>query len=148
MCASTTRTPNATPTTTHHNPPQPTTTHHNPPQQHDHNTTQRQRQRQRVTEKDDREKRQRQREKRSRMRRRQDKRRGKIHFQCGCAWPFFVDGVLFLVNPVCARDLCLLNSVKYDSSLISHFSSWPVNIFLNFCELCILCSNSFQFFIF
>ena len=35
--------------------------------------------------------------------RRPDKRREKIHFQCGGAWPFFVDGVLFLVNPVCAR---------------------------------------------
>ena len=68
----------------------------------------------------DRERRQkkRDREKRRRKRRRQDKRREKIHFQCGGAWPFFIVGVLFLVNPVCERDLCLLNS-----------TSWPVNIF-------------------
>ena len=93
------------------------------------------------TEKEDREKKQR---KRRRKRIRPDKRREKIHFQCGGAWPFFVDGVLFLVNPVCARDLCLLSSVKYDSSLISFSASWPVNSFFNFCELIILCSYSFQ----
>ena len=80
-------------------------THHNSPQQHDRNNTRRQRH---ATEE-----------------------RGEtIHFQCGGAWPFFVDGVLFLVNPVCARDLCLLNSVKYDSSLISFSASWQVNNFL------------------
>ena len=37
--------------------------------------------------------------------------------------------MLFLVNPVCARDLCLLNRVKYDSSLISLSASWQVNSF-------------------
>ena len=61
-------------------------------------------------------------EKRGRKRRRQDKRqeqreerrvkREKIHFQYGGAWPFFVDAVICLVNPVCARDLSLLNSVQ------------------------------------
>ena len=85
-------------------------THHTP-----HNTTRRQRQR----------------KKRRRKRRRQHKRREKIHFKCGGAWPFFVDGVLFLVNPVCARDLCLLNSVKYDLFLISFSASWPVHSFFN-----------------
>ena len=83
-----------------------------------------------------------------RKRRRQHKRREKIHFKCGGAWPFFVDGVLFLVNPVCARDLCLLNSVKYDLFLISFSASWPVHSFFQFCELFILCSCSFQFFFF
>ena len=78
---------------------------------------QRQRQRQRETEKEDRDN-----GEEGRMRRTQDNRREKIHFQCGGAWPFFIDGVLFLVNPVCARDFSLLNSVKYDCSLIS-FSS-------------------------
>ena len=36
-----------------------------------------------------------------------EERREKIHFQCGGTLPFFVDGVLFLVNPVCTRDLSL-----------------------------------------
>ena len=63
-----------------------------------------------------------QREKRGRKRTRQDKRqeqrekrrvkREKIHFQYAGAWPFFVDAVICLVNPVCARDLSLLNSVQ------------------------------------
>ena len=43
------------------------------------------------------------------------------------AWPFFIDGVLFLV---CARDFSLLNSVKYDCSLISFSAFWPVNSYL------------------
>ena len=51
------------------------------------------------------------------------KRRETIPFQCGGAWPFFVDGVLF-------RCFSLLNSVKYDCSLISFSASWPVNSFL------------------
>ena len=38
--------------------------------------------------------------------------------------------MLFLVHPVCARDLSLLNSVKYDCSLISFSASWPVKSFL------------------
>ena len=59
-----------------------------------------------------------------------EERRETILFQCDGAWPFFfVNGVHFLVNPVCARDLCLLNSVKYDSSLISFSASWQVNSF-------------------
>ena len=100
--------PHTTPHTHTHREHTHTHTHHTTRQQHDYNTTRRQRQR------EDRERRQRQREKRRRKRRRQDKRREKIHFQCGGAWPFLVDGV-FLVNPVCARFLSLLNSVKYDS---------------------------------
>ena len=42
---------------------------------------------------------------------------------CGCSD--------FLVNSVCARDLSLLNSVKYDSSLISFSAPWQVKSFLN-----------------
>ena len=87
-----------TPYTTH------TTTHHN-------NTT--------TTPNGDRDRERRQKtEKRRRMRRRQDKRREKIHFQCGGAGPFLVDGMLCLVNSGCARVFGLLNSVKYDCSLI------------------------------
>ena len=44
-----------------------------------------------------------------------EERREKIHFQCGGAWPFLVGVVIYLVNPVCARDLSLPYSVKYDS---------------------------------
>ena len=40
------------------------------------------------------------------------KKREKIHFQYGGAWPFFVGAVICLVNPVCARDLSFLNSVQ------------------------------------
>ena len=56
--------------------------------------------------------------------------REKIHFQCGGAWPFFYWCSDFPVNSVCARDLSLLNSVKYDSSVISFSVPWPVNSFL------------------
>ena len=37
----------------------------------------------------------------------------------GGAWPFLVGGVICLVNSVNERDLSLLNSVKYDSYLIT-----------------------------
>ena len=50
-------------------------------------------------------------------------------FQCGVAWPFFVDVVLCLVHPVNDRVFSLLSRVKYDCSLISFSASWPVNIF-------------------
>ena len=52
-----------------------------------------------------------------------------IHFQCGGAWPFLVDGVLCLVHPVSDRVFKLLNRVKYDSSLISFSAPWHVNSF-------------------
>ena len=89
-------------------------------------------------------------EKRRRKRRRQDKRRKKIHFQCGGAWPVFVEVVLFLVNSVCARDLSLLNTVKNDCSVIS-FSAYLGRSTLFFlkkkiCELFNLCSYSFLFY--
>ena len=90
-------------------------THHTP-QQHDHHTTRRQTQRGTETVREDRE---------------EDKtteeRREKINFQCGGAWPFFVDEALLLVHSVCARDLSLSDSVKHDSSLISFSASWKVN---------------------
>ena len=37
----------------------------------------------------------------------------------GGAWPFLVGGLICLVNSVNERDLSLLNSVKYDSYLIT-----------------------------
>ena len=111
--------------TTAHTTTQDTTQHDTPKhttatrqQQHTETETCRDRERERETEKEDRED------------KTTEERREPIHFQCGGAWPFFVDGVLFLVNPVCARDVCLLNSVKYDSSLISFSASWQVNSFL------------------
>ena len=72
---------------------------------------------------------------------RQDKRREKIHFQCGGARPFFVDVVLCLVHPVNARFLSLVNSVKYDSSLISFQCPLAGQQFLIICELIFLCGR-------
>ena len=51
----------------------------------------------------------------------------------------------FLVNSVCARDFSLVNSVKYDSSLISFGAPWQVK---HICELFVLCSYILQFFFF
>ena len=79
---------NTTEHTTPHTAQTTQTTHHT---HHAHTETERQTEKER-----DRERRQ----------RRQDSRREKretIHFQCVGAWPFFVDGVLFLVHLVCAR---------------------------------------------
>ena len=83
-------------------------------------------------------------EKKTRQEQREERRvkREKIHFQCGGAWPFSVDGVLGLVHPVNARFLSLLNSVKYDSSLISFSAPWQVN---NFFYLRIIYSMQLQF---
>ena len=94
----------------------------------------------------DRERRQRkktEREKRRRMGRRQDKRREKIHFQCG--GPFSVDGMLYLVNSRCDPVFCLLSSVKYDCSLILSVPLGRSTVFFIICELIILCSYSFFF---
>ena len=71
-----------------------------------HNNTRRQRQRQTETEKEDRDRERREdgrgetrQEKIRQKKTRQDKRREKIHFQCGGAWPFFVDVVIFWLIP-------------------------------------------------
>ena len=126
--------------TTHLNTTQHNTTQHNTTQQHDHNTTRRQRQRQTETDRD-RERRQGQREKRRRKRRDktreektkedktgQEKREDSFSvWWCMAVFCWCSD---FLVNPICARDLCLLNSVKYDSSLISFSAPWQVISFL------------------
>ena len=61
---------------------------------------------------------------------------------------FSIDEVFCLVKPVNAPFLSLLNSVEYDSSLISFSAPWQVNSFFNICELFILRSYSFHFFIF
>ena len=118
---------------TQHNTTWHTTTHHNTLQQkntthHTETETERDRdRRQRETEKEDRN-RERRGDEREEDKTREE-RREKIHFQCGGAWPFSVDGVLCLVKPVNARVLSLLNSVKYDSSLISFSAPWQVNFF-------------------
>ena len=92
-------------------------------------------------------------DKRREDKRRQDKTRQEKR-------PFFVGAVICLVNPVCARDFSLQNSVKYDSSLISFSAPWPVNsfllsvnlffyavtVFIFFCFFFCLCSYSFKFF--
>ena len=90
-----------------------------PQRQTQHNTTTRpQHHTETETETDrDRERRKGQREEKTEEER-QDKRR--FILQCGSD---------FLVSPVCARDLSLLNSVKYDSSLISFSAPWQVNSF-------------------
>ena len=66
-----------------------------------HTNTRRQRQRQRQkTEKRRRKRRDKTREEKTKEdKTRQDKRREKIHFQCGGAWPFFVDVVIFWLIP-------------------------------------------------
>ena len=117
-------------------------TPHTTPQQHDHNTTRKtEREREREREKEDRDRERREDE------REEDKIREKIHFQCGGAWPFFVDGVLCLVHPVNDLVFSLLNKVKYDCSLISFSASWQVDFFFEkICELLILCSYSFLLF--
>ena len=86
--------------TTHH-----TTTHHNNTTTTPHGDRHRER---------DKERRGDEREEDKRIEERKREEREKILFQCGGAWPFFIDGVLFLVSPICARDLSLLNSVKFE----------------------------------
>ena len=124
--------------TTHHTAHTPQHNHNTTTTQtqHNHNTTRRQ------TETDrDRERRQGQSEKRRRKRRdttreektkeyktRQEKREDSFSvWWCMAVFCWCSD---FLVNSVCARDLSLLNSVKYDSSLISFSAPWQVNSFL------------------
>ena len=96
-----------TPHTTHTTPQhktQHTTTHHNNTTTTPHENRDRQAETERETEKEDGDTEEKRREKRR-------ERRGKIHFQCGGAWPFLVVVVLCLVHPV-KRDLRLLKKVK------------------------------------
>ena len=51
-----------------------------------------------------------------------------------------------LLNPSTPESLA--NSVKYDSSLISFSAPWQGQQFFNICELSIVYSYSFKFFIF
>ena len=67
---------------------------------------------------------------------RQDKRREKIHFQCGGVWPFFVGVVIFWLIPFAHVSLAC-----YTVSSTIHFQ------FFNFCEFIFLCSYSFHFFL-
>ena len=116
-----------TPHTTHH-------THHNTR----HNTTQHT-QPQHHTETETDTDRQREKEDRDRERRedgsgetRQEKREDSFSmWWCMSVFCWCSD---FLVNSVCPRDLSLLNSVKYESYLISYSALWQFNFFysLNF----------------
>ena len=103
-------TPHRTHTTPQHKT-QHTTTHHNntTTTPHDNRDRERDRDRQRPREK--------------RKEKREDS------FSVWWSWPFFVHGVLCLVKPVNVRFFSLLNSVKYDSSLISFSAPWQVNGF-------------------
>ena len=98
------------PHTTHTHINTHNTTQHNTLRPQHHTTTERDRERETETETD----RDRDRERDRDRQRQREQRREKIHFQCGGAWPFFffVDVVICLVNPVCARDLSLPNSVQ------------------------------------
>ena len=88
---------------------------HTTPQTHQ-NTTRRQRKRQRQRQREKRRRKRRDKDKRREDKRRQKREVRRFFFQCGGAWPFFFVGVVIcLVNPVCARVLGLLNSVKHDS---------------------------------
>ena len=57
-----------------------------------------------------------------------------------------IDGVLCLVHPVKYRVFSLLNSVKYDSSLISFSASWQVNSFLLSANYLFYAVTAFNFF--
>ena len=90
-------------TTTPHTPHRPHTTPQHKTQHHTETDRDRQRQRKKTeTEGEEGTK-----EKTTRQEQREERRvkREKIHFQCGGAWPFLVDGVLGLVQPVNARVL-------------------------------------------
>ena len=135
VCTGTTRTCFNTYTTqtTHHTTTQDTTPHGDRQRQTETDTEGEEETKEKTT-------RQEQREEREEWRERE------IHFQCGGAWPFFDWCSDFLVNSVCARDLSLLNSVKYDSSAISFSVLCPVNSFSKFLRIIFLCSVSVIFF--
>ena len=75
---------------------------------------------------------------------REDKRREKIHFQCGGAWPCFVDVVIFWLIPF-AHETCACYTV---SSTI-HFRFQCIlagQQFFNICEIIILYVTVCSFF--
>ena len=105
--------------TTHQNATQHNTTTR--PQHHTETETETDRDRERTT--GDREREEKTEEERTRQEKREDS------FSVWWCMAVFCWCSDFLVNSVCARDLSLLNSVKYDSSLISFSAPWQVNIF-------------------
>ena len=72
--------------------------------------------------------------------------RQKISFQCGGAWPFSVDGVFCLVKPVNARVFSKQCQVRFVFDFFQ--CSLAGQQFFNICELSIVYSYSFKFFIF
>ena len=101
FCVPSRATHHTTQNTHTHTPHKPRTpARHNTRRQRDRDRgRQRQRQRKKTgTEREEKTEEERQ-DKRREDKRRQDKRREKIHFQCGGAWPFFVDVVIFWLIP-------------------------------------------------
>ena len=127
-------------TTTPHTPHRPHTT----PRHKTQHQTETDRDRDRGRRGDERE------DDKTRAERREKSGEREIHFQCGGAWPFFYWCCDFPVNSVCARDLSLLNSVKYDSSVISFSVLCPVNSFSKFLRIIfsMQCQCHFFFLIF
>ena len=136
--------------TTHHTPhttPQPTITTR--PPHHTETDRERDRQRERQTERErDRDRKRKRKKTEKEDRERRQRQREEIHFQCGGAWPFLVDGVLCLVHPVSDPGCSMLNRVKYDCSLISFSASWQVNSFFTSASYLIYSVTVFNFYFF
>ena len=85
-------------------------------------------------------------ERRGERREKREERREKIHFQCGGAWPLFVDVVIFWLIPFAPYSLAC-----FSVSSAIHFRFQCIMAgqqFFTFSELFILCSYSFQFYLF
>ena len=107
-------------------------THHNPPQPPHHTETDTERDRDKERRGDEREE--------DREDKTTEERTEKIHFQCGGAWPFFVDVVIFWLIPLRTK---LVLAKQCQVRFILDFSRLTVFII---CELIFLCSYSFHFF--
>ena len=94
------------------------TTYHNTPQQHHNNTSRQQRQRDRDRDRD-----------RGEEKRREAREERRFIFSVVVHGRSLFMECFCLVKPVKVRFLCLLNSVKYDSSLISFSCTWQVDSF-------------------
>ena len=92
--------PSAVPFKTHHTPHRTHTPHHNTKHNTKHNTTQHNTTQHDTTHHTTTTTRPQHHTETERDRQRRQTEREERRFQCGGAWPFFVDGVLFLVNPV------------------------------------------------
>ena len=96
-------------------------THHNPPQPPHHTETDTERDRNKERRGDEREE--------DREDKTTEERTEKIHFQCGGAWPFFVDVVICLVKPV-KRPIPKPAKQCQVRFILDFSAPWPVNSFL------------------